>query len=318
MNYRLFPRGSETLHPTAHLGTEKTTSGRAACVPQRRAAQPPRHTSDGALRERPISLEAQSPLKFVCSSPAGAATPLVEISGRRYRAARMLSQARVVPRWLLLAVLLSPGVHAQTDQERAGARSAAMDGIRALEEGRPREALGLLHKAEALVPSPVHLLYVARAHAALGELVSAREAYMKVLVENLAPNAPKAFHAAQESARKELPEIDARLPKLTLNVEGYAGDDLVVTVDGTAWSTALLGVATPADPGERRVVASAPGWSRVEQTVLLQEGQAEVLTLRLEPGAVGVETNDAGDGGRSSDEATSFEFCVHDVRALID
>src|SRR3954453_35629 len=93
--------------------------------------------------------------------------------------------------------LAEPSALAQSDDDRAGARVAATEGVKALNEKRFAEAADLFSRAESLVHSPVHLLYLARAQEKLGRLVQARENYTKITREKYAPDAPDAFRQAQ-------------------------------------------------------------------------------------------------------------------------
>src|ERR1700709_1363758 len=68
-------------------------------------------------------------------------------------------------------VLAQPSAWAQTDDDRAGARVAATEGVKAINEKRWADAADLFTRAESLVHSPVHLLYLARAQEKLGKLV---------------------------------------------------------------------------------------------------------------------------------------------------
>src|SRR5258706_10178573 len=91
----------------------------------------------------------------------------------------------------LSGVLLhAPDVRAQTDEERAGARAAATQGADAFSQNRYADALDLFARAESLVHSPSHLLYMARSLEKLGKLVRARETYLKITRERLEPTAP--------------------------------------------------------------------------------------------------------------------------------
>src|SRR5690348_5663659 len=79
---------------------------------------------------------------------------------------------------VVLPNLLVQECHAATDQERAGARSAASEGIQAFQDGQTEKALKLLEQAESIVHAPTHLLFIALSRAKLGKLVEAREAYI--------------------------------------------------------------------------------------------------------------------------------------------
>lgn len=171
---------------------------------------------------------------------------------------------------------------AQTDQERAGARAAATQGAEAFEAGNYKDALSFMEKAESLVHALPHLLYIARSHEKLGNLVQARETYLKIGRERLKPNDPDAFREAQEAAAQELRALEPRVPSVTLKVEGPTSSDLTITVDGQPLSAALVGIPTPTNPGEHVYEAKAAGAAAV-QRVTLAEGAKETVVLTLQP-----------------------------------
>ncbi len=106
----------------------------------------------------------------------------------------------------LLALASTSGrAYAQSDADRAAARSFATQGLQAFEAGRWSESEALFMRAEALVHAPPHLLYYARASVKEGKLVQANEAYVKILREPLGDKAPRAFIEAQQAAAAEQP-----------------------------------------------------------------------------------------------------------------
>jgi tetratricopeptide (TPR) repeat protein len=165
---------------------------------------------------------------------------------------------------------------------RAAARAAATSGFRAYSEGRYADAMTLFAKAQALVHAPTHLLYYARSSAKLGKLVQANEAYLKILRESLPPNAPKAFVDAQAAAQTEQPQVDQRLPRLTIVVTGNESKQAKVTVNGVEVSQALLGIAAPHDPGDLELEAVAPGWRSRKTTITLKESDHQTVKLALD------------------------------------
>lgn len=172
---------------------------------------------------------------------------------------------------------------AQTDEQRAGARALATEGAQAFNEGRFKEAVELFAKAETLVHAPPHLLFMARAHTKLGQFVKAREAYMKIAKEQLPSNAPQAFRDAQVTAEDERKQVEPRIGRLTIKVEGAdAAKDLSVAVDGQPVSTVLLGVPQPMDPGDHTVSATATGFKAAPASVSLKDGGTGAVTLRME------------------------------------
>jgi hypothetical protein len=172
---------------------------------------------------------------------------------------------------------------AQSDEQRAGARSLATEGALAFNEGRFKDAVELFGKAESLVHAPPHLLFMARAHAKLGQFVKAREAYMKIVKEQLSPNAPQAFRDAQVTAEEERKLVEPKIGRLVVKVEGAdTAKDLSVSVDGQPISAVLLGVPQPMDPGTHTVTATATGFKAQPASVTLKEAERGAVTVKME------------------------------------
>ncbi|HEX9296439.1 MAG TPA: hypothetical protein VF881_11400 [Polyangiaceae bacterium] len=175
---------------------------------------------------------------------------------------------------------------AQSDEQRAGARSLATEGATAFNEGRYKEAAEFFTKAESLVHAPPHLLFIARAHAKLGQLVKAREAYIKITREQLPGNAPQAFRDAQSSANRELAAINPKIGSLTIKVEGAENaKDLSLRIDDVQLPGVLAGAAQPVDPGEHKIEALATGFRSRPQSVRVGDGEKTSVALKLEADA---------------------------------
>lgn len=177
----------------------------------------------------------------------------------------------------------APGVLAATDKERAAARTIAKQGLDAYKAQQYDAAIDRFERAQALVHSPVHLLYLARSYAARGKLVKAHEMYLQAKRERLTPASPAAFVRAVEDAEKELQALKPRLAHLTVQVTGAEGAPVSMMVDGEAVPSVLIGVEMPVDPGERQIQVSAPGYFSATRTVALAEGESEQTTIELLP-----------------------------------
>jgi hypothetical protein len=178
---------------------------------------------------------------------------------------------------------ISSHAFAQSDEQRAGARTLATEGAQAFNEGRFKDAVDLFSKAESLVHAPPHLLFMARAHAKLGQFVKAREAYLKIIKEQLAPNAPQAFRDAQSAADEERKQVEPHIGKLRVLVEGADGaKDLSVAIDGQPFPTVLLGVPQPMDPGDHTVTATATGFKGAPASVSLKDAGSGSVVVKLE------------------------------------
>jgi hypothetical protein len=176
---------------------------------------------------------------------------------------------------------------AQTDDDRAGARVAATEGVKASNEKRWADAADLFTRAESLVHSPVHLLYLARAQEKLGRLVKARENYNRVIREHVGADSPEAFRQAQASAQQEVGPVEARLAAVTLKVEGEKGP-VTVTMDGEKVPPALIGLPLPVDPGSHTFVAVGTNLKSDPVAVTVAEGGTSSVTLIVNsaPGTV--------------------------------
>lgn len=170
--------------------------------------------------------------------------------------------------------------HAQTDLERATARDAANSGRSAFEAGQYEKAIDSFSRAESLVHAPPHLLFLARSQAKLGHLIAAHETYLKITRETLKPNAPKAFSDAQNAAEQELPAIEARMPYVTVTLQGAPPEGVTVQMDSTSLSAAMIGIPVPADPGQHvfKATGSATG---NPVTITIAEAAKQTVVLKV-------------------------------------
>jgi hypothetical protein len=195
------------------------------------------------------------------------------------RAARGIAATLVVS---LGMVLVQPTAWAQTDDDRAGARVAATEGVKAINEKRWADAADLFSRAESLVHSPVHLLYLARAQEKLGKLVKARENYNRIIREHYAADAPDAFRQAQASAQQEVGGLEARLAAITVKLDGEKGP-VTVTMDGEKVPPALLGLPLPVDPGTHTFQAAGADLKSDPVTVTVADGGSSLVALTVKP-----------------------------------
>ena len=194
-------------------------------------------------------------------------------------AASVVSVAAVAFAW-------SSEAGAQTDEARAGARAAATQGLKALQEGRYQDAVDLCTRAESLMHAPTHLLLIARAQNKLGHLVEAQEAYIKIERDHLDPKAPRAFVDAQAAAADERAALAPRVPTMKVTVEGADANDVQLTLDGNPFPAALVGMASPINPGSHTLAARSPAATAEPVTVAVAEGARETVTMTMKPLAV--------------------------------
>ncbi|HEY2409774.1 MAG TPA: hypothetical protein VGI10_27400 [Polyangiaceae bacterium] len=192
--------------------------------------------------------------------------------------------------WVFALGLSCQIARAANEEERAGARAAASQGEQAFKEKRWADAVDLFSRAESLVHSPVHLLFKARALAALGQLVKAHEILVAVSREVPPAGAPALFVSARKSAEGEAAELEPRIASITIKLDGVNVANATVTMDGSPVPPALVGVARPVDPGEHKFQATSPDAQSDVVTLTVGEGRSASGTLLLKALPAGANT----------------------------
>jgi hypothetical protein len=188
---------------------------------------------------------------------------------------------RAARAWVVAAVIamIAPAGVARaagSGADRDAARNLAGKGYELLEAGQYGRAIEVFQQAEARYHAPSHLLYIARAQVKLGKLLDAEASYQRLADEKLAADAPRPFREAQVTARAEIAEVRARIPSLTIVVEGDAPAGTRIVVDGQPVDPRALGTAIRHDPGVLLVTAEAPGAASLSRTVILPPGGGDV------------------------------------------
>ena len=223
----------------------------------------------------------------------------------RARAPRAAKLSLSVCALTLALAARAPTAFAQSDDDRAGARAAATEGVAAYNQQRWADSADLFSRAESLVHSPVHLLYLARSQAKLGKFVKARENYNRVVREPVAANAPDAFHKAQEAAQQEVGAIEPHIGSIAVKLVGATAQQVTVTMDGEKVSPALIGVPHPVDPGKHDFKASGPGFEGDPATATVTDGGSASVTIQIHAVAVAATPVAAPPGAGPAPEPTS-------------
>lgn len=215
---------------------------------------------------------------------------------------------RLRSRLVLSAALLTlapRGALAETTSERAAARAAAESGADAFEQGQYLRSLEMFSRAEQLVHAPPHLLFMARSLEKLGRLVEAREAYLKIVNEQLSAKAPSAFRSAQGKAEQELAAIESRLAQITVNVTGPDASSAAISMDRTDLPPAAAAIPMPADPGRHVFYAHTERAKSPEVSITVREGGKETVNLVLPEAPAGAGSPAGATSGGTSEDATS-------------
>jgi PEGA domain len=180
--------------------------------------------------------------------------------------------------------LVAPAAFAQEQPQAenvAAARSLGLQGIKLADAGDCKGAIEKLSRAEALYHAPSILGRLGECQVNVGQVVVGTENLNRVVREELAPNAPKAFRDAQTRAKGVLSAALPKIAHLTVKVDPPDAKPQV-TVGGTTIPAALLGAERPTDPGTHEVVVSAPGYLEQRSTVTLSDGASQELALKLQ------------------------------------
>jgi hypothetical protein len=189
-----------------------------------------------------------------------------------------------------LSFVASPVLAQVSDADRNAARDLYVEGVALQKAGKYQEALDRFQRSLAVYPvAPTTAYHMAQCKEALGQLVEAAEQLRLVRDTPLPPGASEAFNQAKNDAAAELTQLEARLPKVKIEILPAGIQGLVVTIDGAQMPTALLNVPRPINPGSHRIAAQAPGYAPGQQQVDMRERQQQDVSITLQPGAGGVQ-----------------------------
>jgi hypothetical protein len=198
------------------------------------------------------------------------------------RARGLLPIALALTSWASVAP-----AQAVSEADRQAARELFQQGYQLQQSGKYADALDKFSRAQAVFSAPTNLLHIAECQAQLGLLVESAETYRGLINLALPANAPTAFLAAQTQGRGEIQQVEARVPKVRIEVTPSNPPGLVVTIDGQPMNTALVGVDRPIDPGQHSVAVVASGYGRLEKTIAIKEKEPpQLVSFALQGGGV--------------------------------
>ena len=168
--------------------------------------------------------------------------------------------------------------------DKESARSLMNEGDDHLEAKDFAGALRAYQGADAIMHVPMTGWAVARAQAALGLLLEARDTALQV-----AHQAPQAgenprYAEARAEARALADSLTARIPSLDLK-PSLSPAGLVVLVDDAPVPPAALAAPRKVNPGKHVVSARAPGFADARVEIKVAEGTTLPVPIQLVPGA---------------------------------
>jgi hypothetical protein len=197
-------------------------------------------------------------------------------------ASRTLLRRRVLVCAVALSLLRAGPAFAEASAEDRAAAQGLFDEGRALvEQGRPAEACGKFEESQRLDPGIGTQFHLADCFERTGRMASAWTMFLEIA----AATRSQGQHEREAAARERAERIAARVSRITLVVpEGARVEGLTLQRGGRPVGPGQWGSAIPADPGEQRVVASAPGHETWSTTIVVPgDGQSVTVTVpRLE------------------------------------
>lgn len=214
------------------------------------------------------------------SSHAGR-SPRLDCAGR---ASRVRRAARLA---FLLCALGAATAHADpTPADKETARTLMNEGDKRYASKDFAGALKDYQGAHAIMNVPTTGREVAKAQAALGLLIEARDTCLGVSRMPAVGNAkkePAAFTKARAECEDLAQSLSPRIPTLRVVVVGPAdGTELAVTVDGAKLPAAAATLPRKVNPGKHVVTASASGWLEARAEATLAEGGSAEVSVTLE------------------------------------
>jgi len=178
-----------------------------------------------------------------------------------------------------VALLLSATAPALAQSSQAAATIQFDQGRALIKQGKFKEACDAFERSQKLDPQNGTLFNLAGCQEKIGKLATAWLAY-----RDLAGRDTNAKRKAE--ATKRAKDLDKRLPKLVLAAPEKTPTGLTVTLDG-ADAVPLLGIESPVDLGEHKIVAAAPGYKPFETSVAVKtEGKTMTIKLDLQTESV--------------------------------
>jgi hypothetical protein len=178
-------------------------------------------------------------------------------------------------------------VHAQPLD--ASSRKAAVElggsGLDAYDAGRYQEAREMLDKAFVVARIPTLGLWSGRALEKLGLWQEAAARFDETARLELVKDAPASHQEAQDDARKELADLQARMPALTIEIEGAPAEQVRLTFDGKPLATTPEALKFSANPGQHTLEAQFGTATQLRELSLEPKAHENiVITFDAPPG----------------------------------
>lgn len=162
-------------------------------------------------------------------------------------------------------------------RDAAMAEALFQEAQKLMDQKNYEEACPKFAESQRLDPGTGTLLNLAVCHEKQGKVAMAWAEFNDALGEAQRD----ARNDRVQFAQQHIQAVEARLPKLTVTLSNEAAQiaSIHLTLDGNDLGKAALGIATPVDPGEHTVEASAAGKQTFHRTVVLKESEQQKLDI---------------------------------------
>ena len=174
-------------------------------------------------------------------------------------------------------LMLAGHAAAETEAERAEAKSLLNQGLKLLEKNDFAGARERFERAYKLVPSPKILFNLGEANLGLGRNAEAVRSFEGFLDQ--APYAPQASRATAERKR------DALRQKVGFIEPTSAEDGTSIAIDGQQVAQTPLSRPLAVEPGKHEITFEKPGVTPQTSTVSVLAGQSIPIVVRLRSAA---------------------------------
>ncbi len=187
----------------------------------------------------------------------------------------------------------SASVSAQSASEVGAARALFEQGVAAAREARWEDALAAFERSYAIAPRASTRLNLAGAQVQLGRLVAAAESYRATIAD---AGSGARDRRIRDQATEALAALEPRLAHVTIEIAALRDGD-VVRVDHEEVASAILGVATPMNPGAHEIEVERAGAIVGRRHVELAEGERATVAVALAMSADTLERAPVADVG---------------------
>lgn len=207
-------------------------------------------------------------------SSSGRLQKLLNCAGDVRKAPRHRARSVFLCVTMMAACLATPGL-ARADDE-AQAETLVKEGVKLRDAGKLDEACPKIEQAYKLAPNSGRLMHLAICHEKQGKIATAWTEYIDAEGEARKEGRSKVEADAKAFSKK----LEAKLPRVTLSVpDATVVDGLEISIDGNVIEKSNWKKSRPVDPGDHKVVASAPGKKPSEQSFSIKQAEKKTITI---------------------------------------